>query len=286
MSGFMISGFADEISDDIKEQFECLNELNMGYFEARGINGTNIADLSDVEVKDLLEMMEKYNIKVSSIGSPVGKINITDDFEEHLEKYKRVLKITKALNSKYIRMFSFYMPENCDYSQYRDDVIEKLKIMTELAKQEGIILLHENEKGIYGDTPERCLDIVNSVNSDNLKLVFDPANYVQCGQDTKKAFELLKDKVVYMHIKDAKEDGTVVPAGMGDGNIEWIVTQLIQRDYEGFLSLEPHLGTFHGLENLEQDDHMLELESSTPEKFKLAHESLIKILVNVKANIL
>ena len=252
---------------------------SIAYFEPRGIDGANIADLDDGQVLELKQKMEQYGIKASSIGSPIGKIKITDDFEAHLKKLKRVIRTAKLLGTKYIRVFSFFMPQDADYAPYKAEVLRRMKAMTALAEAEGMILLHENEKEIYGDTAPRCLEIIEAVNSPALRCVFDPANFIQCGQDTyPAAFELLKPYIVYMHIKDALPDGEVVPAGYGAGNLEAILRALNDNGYNGFLSLEPHLGSFTGLANLENSDEMLKLTKSTPEKFTLAYESLKTIL--------
>lgn len=280
MSNFIISGFSDEIDENIDKQFETLQKLGIKYFEPRGINGKNIADLTDDEVFKLLTAMKKYGIRASSIGSPIGKIGIRDDFEPHFEKFKRVVEIAKMLGTEYIRMFSFYIPEGQNPDLFRGEVTFRLVKMITYAKSQDVVLLHENEKGIYGDTAERCFNLFDALYSSNFKAVFDPANFVQCGEDTKKAYETLKPYIAYMHIKDAKEDGTVVPAGMGDGNIEYILKDL-SSDYVGFLSLEPHLGNFKGLENLETDDTMTKLEKSTADKFELAYNSLKSIIERI-----
>lgn len=281
-NNFTITGFADEISEKVTEQFEHLNKLGIEYFEPRGIDGKNISELDENDVDILKEKMNKYNIKVSSIGSPIGKIKITDDFDVHMEKLKKTIDIAKRLGTKYIRVFSFYIPEGEKPENYRDEVIKRMKEMTKLAQENDIILLHENEKGIYGDIAPRCLEILDAVNSANLRAVFDPANFIQCGQKVyPEAFSMLKNHVCYMHIKDALENGDVVPAGYGLGDVKLILKDLKDSGYNGFLSLEPHLGSFKGLENLELDDKMTELEGSTPEKFTLAYESLINILKEI-----
>lgn len=281
MQSFIISGFSDEIDENIDIQFEALQRLGMKYFEPRGINGKNIADLTDDEIFKLLTAMKKYGIRASSIGSPIGKIGIKDDFEPHFEKFKRVVEIAKALGTEYIRMFSFYMPEDDDPEKYFGEVTLRLVKMITYAKSQNIVLLHENEKGIYGDTLNRCLRLFDALYSSNFKAVFDPANFVQCGEDTKENFEKLYPYIAYMHIKDAKYDGTVVPAGDGDGNVEHILKILKERDYCGFVSLEPHLGSFAGLENLETDDTMTKLEKSSEDKFVLAYNSLKSILERI-----
>lgn len=280
MNTFIISGFSDEISESIPEQFETLKKLGISYFEPRGINGKNIADLTDDEIFILLGAMKKYGIRASSIGSPIGKIGIRDDFEPHFEKFKRVVEIAKMLGTEYIRIFSFYIPEGQNPDLFRGEVTLRLVKMITYAKQEGVVLLHENEKGIYGDTAQRCFNLFDALYSSNFKAVFDPANFVQCGEDTKKAYDMLKPYIAYMHIKDATLDGNVVPSGLGNGNIEHILSDLAS-DYIGFLSLEPHLGSFSGLENLETDDTMTKLKKSSAEKFELAYNSLKTILERI-----
>lgn len=278
-----ISGFSDEIDSKIDVQFEVLNKLGISYFEPRGVDGKNIAELSDEEVTCLKEKMEKCGIKVSSIGSPIGKIKISDDFEPHFESFKRVVKTAKMLDTKYIRMFSFFADKEGEWSEeQRQEVFARTQKMLDYAKENDVILLHENEKEIYGDTVERCLDLMENFYCDNFKAVFDPANFVQCGQDTKKGFDLLKKYVEYMHIKDAKfADGEVVPSGYGDGNLEYILGELFKNGYDGFLSLEPHLGSFEGLAKLELGDEMLKLPKSGEGTFTVAFNALNKIIENI-----
>ncbi len=274
-----ISGFSDEIASDINVQFEALGKLNMKYFEPRGVNGKSISVLNDEEVIALKAKMDECGIKASSIGSPVGKIKLTDDFDAHFEMFKRVVKTAKMLDCKYIRVFSFYHEGGEWTADERALVLERLKMFIAYAKEEDVILLHENEKDIYGDIAPRCLDIMKELACDNFKAVFDPANFIQSGQDTKEAYEMLKDFVAYMHIKDAmKEDGKVVPAGYGDGNLKYILDNLFADGFDGFLSLEPHLGSFEGLADLELDNKMMSLEESGEGKFILAYDSLVELL--------
>ncbi len=277
-----ISGFSDEICADVKTQFKALNKLGIKYFEPRGINGKNISELSAAEVTDLKRLMDEYGISASSIGSPVGKTKLSEDFAAHFEMFKGVVETANALGAKYIRIFSFYHDGGEWTEEERAEVIKRLKKMSAYAAENGVVLLHENEKGIYGDTAARCADIMRELYSDSFKAVFDPANFVQCGEDTKNAYNLMQDYIEYIHIKDAKNsDGTVVPAGMGDGNVEWLMKQLFENGYHGFLSLEPHLGSFEGLNALENGDIMKNLPEGGEGTFTLAFNALNKILENV-----
>lgn len=276
-----ISGFSDEIASDIVTQFKVLNKLGISFFEPRGINGKNISLLNEDEVNELKEAMKDYGIKASSIGSPIGKIKLSDDFDEHFELFKRTVAIAKSLGTSYIRIFSFYHDGGKWSDEERSEILRRLKAMIEYAKENDVVLLHENEKDIYGDIAERCDDLMKELYCDNFKAVFDPANFIQCGTDTRLAYEKLKQYVEYMHIKDAlSENGRVVPAGFGDGNLEFIVTDFI-KTHSGFLSLEPHLGSFEGLADLELDDSMLSLPKSGEGTFTIAFNSLQKIIEKI-----
>lgn len=279
-----MSGFSDEITEIAKDQFEALNRFGIRYFEPRGINGKNISELTEQELHELKALMEHYGIRVSSIGSPVGKIKMTDDFEKHFEVLKNVVKAAKILDTKYIRVFSFYHQGNGPWTeQEREEVIRRMRIMTNYAAGENVILLHENEKDIYGDTADRCLDLMQMFYGDHFKAVFDPANFVQSGEDTKRAYEMLKPYIAYMHIKDALLDsGEVMPVGYGDGNVEYILKDLFASGFDGFLSLEPHLGNFKGFADLEIGAHAQQKKYSGEEAFALAYKSLMDILKKIE----
>lgn len=251
-----LTGFADEISAELSEQISCLESESMRYLEFRGVWGKNVLKLDNAELATVKEELTRHNIGVSSIGSPIGKIMITDPFNQHLQDFERALYTAEYLESKYIRVFSFFIPKEEDPVKYRDEVMERMYQLTRRAEQAGMVLLHENEKEIYGDTGERCLDILSTVNSPSLRAAYDPANFVQCGvKPFKEAFPILKPYIEYVHIKDAVHaGGHVKVAGKGDGQVKEALTVLMQEGYEGFLSLEPHLQsaeTFQGFSGAE-----------------------------------
>lgn len=273
-----LSGFADEIDEKLSEQIRVLRKLGMSYLEMRGVNGKGLVEYSIEEVKEIKKQLDAEGIKLSSVGSPIGKIKITDTFEPHMELYKHTVEIAHKMETDYIRMFSFFMPENADYSQYKEEVMERLGKMVDYAKANDIILLHENEKDIYGDVASRCLEIQKAFYCDHFKAVFDFANFVQCKQNTLKAYEMMKPYVAYIHIKDALwSDASVVPPGTGDGNMEEILGKFKAGGYQGFLSLEPHLSDFGGFSALEQNASQKE-KLNGEEAFTLAYDSLLKIL--------
>ena len=279
-SVFTLTGFADEIDDNFVTQLQGLSSLNIRFIEIRGVNGKNISTLSPPEIREVQNRLEEYGIRVSSIGSPIGKITLQDDFGVHLDMAKRIFETARTLNSPFVRIFSFYIPQGSDAALYRNEVMERIGAILEAAKGSGLTILHENEKEIYGDNPERCLDLMETFGSPHFACAFDPANFVQCGSEAyPAAYEMLKPYIKYVHIKDAlAEDGRNVPAGMGAGRIEEVLQDLKANGYNGFLSLEPHLGSFTGLHELENTSLSDTLEASGLHSFRLAHSSLLHIL--------
>lgn len=283
MAEFTLSGFADEIDPMLRVQMEELNKLKIGYIELRGVDGRNISDYTPAEAKELKTRLDGHGIRVSAIGSPIGKIQITDPMEPHLAQFRTLLETAKVLEAPYIRLFSFFIPKEQPAADFRDEVLRRMNQFVDAAKGSGVMLLHENEKDIYGDTADRCLDIIESVGSDNLRVTFDPANFVQVGEETyPRAWQMLSPYVEYMHIKDALLDGSVVPAGHGAGHLKELLTALVEADYKGFLSLEPHLGNFQGFASLELDDSLAQLPDGGPKTFGVAADALRKLLKEVE----
>ena len=286
MSKFILSAFADEIDPNLEIQMDVLDEHGIKFIEMRGVNGKNLTQYSINEVKEIKKRLDERGFKLSSVGSPIGKIMITDDFGPHLNLFRHTIEIAKIMDVNYIRLFSFFIPQGENPQKYRDEVMDRIGRFVEAAKGTGITLLHENEKDIYGDTPERCLDIFRTINSENLRAVFDPANFVQCDVPSNvEAFEMLRDYVVYLHIKDALfSDHSVVPAGYGDGQVKEILSLLRDRGFEGFLSLEPHLSNFAGFADLEPNAKTDSMAEGGPKYFVIAVDALRKILNEIGAD--
>ena len=291
MNNIIISGFSDEIDKCFDTQLKTVTNLGMEYICLRSADGKGIAEYTLKDFKaSLMPQLEKYNVKVSSLGSPIGKIKIDDEegFQKQLAQLDTLCRIAKEVNCRYIRVFSFYIPEGDDFSKYSSEVIRKLSIFVEIAKKYEITLIHENEKDIYGDLKERCLEILKAINSPYFKAAFDFANFVQCGEDTKVCYELLKDFVAYIHIKDAvSSDNDNVPCGTGEGKIEEILRQAIKENgYEGFLTLEPHLVIFDSLKDLEIKDTSEIIKEAKAKDgadgYRIQYEALTNILNNIK----
>ena len=293
LENIYISGFSDEISSDFKEQLEVVTSLGMEYISLRGIDGRNINEFSIDEINDYVKVvLDEYKVKVSSIGSPIGKVFINDEegFIKQKEDLKRLCEIANILDTKYMRIFSFYIPEDHNADDYHDEVINKLKQFVEIAKTYDVILLHENEKDIYGDTDVRVKKLFEGVKSDYFKAIFDFANFVQVGTKTLPAYELLESDIEYIHIKDALFDvNENVVCGTGDGNIKEILFDLLNKGYKGFMTLEPHLVMFDSLQALELEaasDIIKEDKAKDgAEGYKMQYDALMEILLEIEEKI-
>jgi sugar phosphate isomerase/epimerase len=241
-ASFTLSAFGDEIDGDLETQLDVLASEGIYALELRGAWGRNVLDLDTDQLAEAGELLQKYGFVVSAIGSPVGKSQLTQPREFELERLERAINAAQALGTRNIRVFSFFVSPG-EAMANRDEVIARMKLLAQRAASAGMTLLHENEKEIYGDSAERCRDLLDAVASPSLRMAFDPANFVQVGvRPMDEAWPLLADDTVHVHIKDAVfADGGVRPAGEGDGALPELLTALVEREYRGFLTLEPHL---------------------------------------------
>lgn len=250
MANIILSAFADEYADSFEEQLQGLCKLGISHIEIRHVDKKNISKLTKDEVLEAKRLLDKYGIKVSAIGSPLGKIKLDGDLDGHFETAKRVFEYANILGAKYVRMFSFYAPAGKSIVDMKNEVFSALERMISLAKEYGVILCHENEAKIYGDIPARCRALLDAF--PDLMCVFDMGNYVLEGVDPyPEAYRLQKDRIAYFHIKDALSAGAIVPPGCGEAKIAEILAEH-KKDADGdfFVSLEPHLELFSGLNSL------------------------------------
>lgn len=272
---FKLAAFADEADASLEKQIIALKENGIPYLEIRGVNGENILDLTNEKAKEAKKQLDDAAIAVWSIGSPSGKMSIEEEFSTHLDRFCHGLELAWILGAEHFRMFSFFTPRGKEPAAYRDVVMERIGLFAEKAKGSGILLCHENEKEIFGDIASRCVQIHEAF--PQIRAIFDPANFVQCSQDTKEAWQMLSQYVEYMHVKDAKNDGAVVPAGMGDGNLSYLLSQ-----YSGeVLTIEPHLSVFDGfaqLEGIEGKDMKTEIDNYRYPSNRVAFDAAVTAL--------
>jgi len=246
-----LAAFADEISPDLDEQIRVCRANGVMHIELRGVNKINVLDFDSNLRREIRDKLAAAGMKVCSIGSPIGKVKINDSWAEHFDRFRIAVELAEFFGAPFIRIFSYYPPEKgADITQHRDEVLRRMQAKVDYVRDRAVVLVHENEKDIYGEKGVRCVDLLRSVNSPKLRAAFDFANFVQAGERPLDNWQMLRPWVAHIHVKDARAgSGQVVPAGQGDGQIEPILIDAWRNGYRGFLSLEPHLkvaGHSHG----------------------------------------
>lgn len=281
MTNYRLCAFADEAAAPLDGQIRALSRNSINLIELRGIDGENVADITPKKAAEVFRRLSDEGISVWSVGSPAGKSDINAAFGTELDRFRRLIETAHICRAACLRLFSFYGTDG--RAEYRDEVLMRLSRFAEEGRGSGVVLCHENEKGIYGDVPERCADIHASV--PEIRAVFDPANFIQCGVDTISAWNILEPFVCYGHIKDAVRGGRVVPPGEGDGRL----AEYLPRFFEGgrrVLTLEPHLSKFVGLAALESGHESAvgaPRFASQDEAFDYAAAALRRILDKINA---
>jgi 3-dehydroshikimate dehydratase len=242
---FTLSAFADEIDPDPQRQIDVLLACRIRHIEFRSIYGANVLSLTDRQVDEFHTLLDQHEMRLSAIGSPIGKVRIDEPFEPQLAKFDRAVALAQRFGTPNVRIFSFYPPENAsaaDWPQHRSEVLRRLHALAERASESNVRLLHENEHRIYGDSPERVADLLAEIPGPEFEAVYDPANFVFCGYDPWDGWLKSRDRAVHFHIKDWKAGAALGRvAGDGDGRIADVLRDAVTRDYEGFCTLEPHL---------------------------------------------
>ena len=240
-----LCAFADEAASDFDGQIKALKENNIPLIEIRKLDGKNIFAFSKQDAEKYRDAFKENGIGVWSLGSPLGKTRESVDMGEYIKKTESLCQTAEILNCQNIRAFSFY-PKF--FSFHKDIVFEKLSTLVDCVNAHGLNYCHENEKGIYGSTLERVEELLKAL--PDMKLVYDPANFLQCSQNAEKTLNALAKKAHYFHVKDAVGK-QVVPAGFGEGKLSELVSMI---DRDCVLSVEPHLQLFRGSKTFNQSE--------------------------------
>mgnify|MGYP000176877464 CR=1 FL=1 len=260
-----LAAFADEISPDLDEQIRVCKANGVTHFELRSVQKINVLDFDAGLRGQIKRKLADNGMGVVSIGSPIGKVKINESWPQHMDRFKIAVELAEFFGAPFVRLFSYYPPEKGgDLKRHREEIMRRFREKVQYVKNRPVVLVHENEKDIFGEKGAECLDLMRTIDDPKLRCAFDFANFVQAGERPMDVWPLLKPYTVHIHIKDALlGSGKVVPAGQGDGQVAPILVDAYKSGYRGFLSLEPHLkvaGHSHG--------------ETGPELFKTAADAL------------
>jgi sugar phosphate isomerase/epimerase len=261
-----LAAFADEIGPNLDDQIRECKANGVTHFELRGVYGKNVMDFDAGLRSEIKTKLSANGLGVASIGSPIGKVAIDKPWSEHFDRFKKAVEFAEFFQAPFVRLFS-YSPAGGEGKgpilPHRNEIIDRFRQKVEYLKNHPVTLVHENEKGIYGEKGPQCLDLMQSVNSPKFRTAFDFANFVLVGDKPQDNWPKLKAFTAHFHIKDAKFSGRIVPAGEGDGHIGPILADAYKSGYRGFMTMEPHLkvaGHSHG--------------ETGPELFKVAVDAI------------
>ena len=282
----ILSGFADEGPADKKaeSQLAMVSALGMSHYSLRFVNVgqgvKNVMQLTKREIRRLRRLHDDFGMKVSSIGSPIGKVKLeeVDDgtgnayvpFKEYLKTVLRAVELAQEFETRLVRGFSFYHPRGTDARSYVDKVADRLSQIVEICARAGIYFGLEVEANLVGQNGQLLRKLFRKVNSDHLYLIFDGGNLTCQNMSSVEVFEeyrAMKRGLGWMHVKDYQIDPNLewagyvdeerlrnfVPADRGDSGYEAILRdfkakipglerKLRKQGIPGvFLELEPHL---------------------------------------------
>jgi sugar phosphate isomerase/epimerase len=241
-----LAAFADEISPELDEQIAVCKTNGVMHIDLRAVYGKNVLDFDAALRNEIKSKFADNGLKVLGIGSPVGKVKITENWDAHFDRFKIAVELAHFFDAPYIRIFSYYPDDAGELVAHRDEIMRRTQAKLDYIKDTDLVLLHENEVKIYGDIWSRCLDLMQTINSPKYRMAFDFANFIQAGEYPIDCWPALKPYTAHIHIKDAMmADGSVKPAGQGEGKMPRILRDAWDNGYRGFLSLEPHLAV-HG----------------------------------------
>lgn len=300
----------DQLSMDLEEALLIAQKYNYDYVEIHSLWGKTVEDLDENQVKKSKELLTKYDMKVSCIGSTIFFIcPLYDDykisnfnsnflvsegnFNQHLDKLRNAIKIASLLDTKVIRIFPFRAPvnkESIGTDKDLDLIIEKLTIATKMVEGTDLILALENCPHSYLPKGTMTKKVIDKINSNNLKLLWDPANSFRAPVDTIPAqyknidlideLEQIKDQIIHVHLKDYIKNSNIankanasspvqccsistkefehIAMGRGSINYRSLLEKLLATGYLNALSLEPEVDYGDSLESMKYLTSMLE----------------------------
>jgi len=238
-----ICAITDEISQDLTVALAVLRREGINNIDLRGLWGGNVTDLTPDQAAAAQRLIQDGGFTVVALSTPVGKTRISDDFALEVVRFQRALALAQRFGARYLRVFSFYASDD-EAKIYRAEALRRLAHLCELAQPYGLVLAHENEEGGFcAWRPEECLAFHQAL-PDNFRALFEPCSFTVMGYDPyREAWPLLRPYTVYIHVRDTPR-GTTQYTVVGEGDVRWpeILADLRRHNFQGYLTLEPHLG--------------------------------------------
>jgi sugar phosphate isomerase/epimerase len=273
-----LSIISDQVDQNYNIAFSKIKELGLEYVELHNINNKSIEEINHEELVELKKSLSKYNLKVSNLSSTIFFLTkLFDDYEvslfsdefkvfkgtidDHLKQIDRVCFIANQLDCENVRVFPFRYPDNLkveDFDKVNKKVISIMKKAAVIAAKYNVVLVLENCP--YSHMPKATMtnEIVDAVNSDHLKLLYDIANSYRAekNQVPTKYLEIslleelmnVRKNIKHVHLKDYHYDENFdgkpfIHKAVLEGDIDTtaLISYLYMTNYQGYISLEPEV---------------------------------------------
>lgn len=280
---WIFSAFADEAGAPVDQQVKALLDAGLSYIDLRSVGDHNIVDLPEADARKARATLDKAGITVNMFGSPIGKIDVADDFAVDLRRLDHLALMADVFDCRAVRMFSYYNKTHKPMADFTSIVLDRMVQLRDSARKLGLKLYHENEHGIFGDICSRVEQIADAVyDGDVFDLIFDFDNYNRCGDDCWQNWLKLRDRTGSFHFKDstAMPNAVHVPLGEGAGQARKILADAAERGWSGPCSLEPHLKHSKAVlaTNNSGEQPQAFSEMTPPECFAIAADSAQRLL--------
>ena len=241
-----ISGIADEAGKSIETQIRAHKELGWGHIELRLVGNTNLTLADDATFERVDRAIGESGLSVSCFASALCNWSrkITGPFDLDLDELKRAIPRMRRLGAPHIRVMS-YANDGWPEADWKREAVKRLRVLTKIAEDGGVTLVHENCDGWGGLGPTQTLELLEIMDSPHFKLLYDTGNPIPHKQDPWDYYHKVREHIAYVHIKDAKtregEFAEYCFPGDGAACIPEIVANLLGLGYGGGFSIEPHV---------------------------------------------
>lgn len=237
-----LSAFADEAGPSKEQQIDALRRAGLTCIDLRNVEGHNISALPIELARTVKSKLDEAEITVGMFGSPIGKIDIADDFDIDVQRLEHLGAMARIFECNAVRIFSYYNGQDQPFERWHAKAIDRLRQLRDRAAKLGLVLYHENEAEIFGDHCDQVVLIADELcDGEVFRLIFDFDNFDRSGDDVWACWQRLRDRVDAIHLKDSTREGQHVPVGRGAGKVRQILADARSIGWEGLLTLEPHL---------------------------------------------
>jgi sugar phosphate isomerase/epimerase len=244
----VLSAFSDEAGGSCAEQIAGLRRAGLHYMDIRNIDGHNITVLPLEQARIIRPLLDAAGLRVNMFGSPLGKIDLADDFQIDIGKLKHMGALAPILGCRAVRIFSYYNKTGKPAAEFRKMALQRLNELAKIASDLGMVLYHENEGAIFGEKVSE-IEVINAEvvarwTPKVFGLIFDFGNYNAAREDVWANWLRLRDMTHALHLKDNVLVGDGfhhVVVGQGGGCVERILADAAARGFSGPLTVEPHL---------------------------------------------